>query len=63
MNEIKTKSWYSDIEVSYKFDKDADIIKMTDVFVKILKEMWYWENNIRDLFSEDVETRIFNQTK
>lgn len=58
MNEIKTKSWYSDIEVSYKFDKDADIIKMTDVFIKILVDFWYWENNIDDLFSEDTILKI-----
>ncbi len=51
MNEIKTKSWYSDIEVSYKFDKNADIVKTAEVFIKILREMWYGEKNIEDVFT------------
>lgn len=52
MNEITLKTWYSDIEVTFKFDKDADIDKTFEVIYRLLKEMGYWEETIDSMLSE-----------
>ena len=46
MNKITTKGWYSNVKITYEFDKDSNIYWATTVVRKILKDLWYHDDTI-----------------